>query len=80
MATDSAIEKAAQVWCKPETSHIVMDTTLALAFAETLDEIWSQPWLGNATTKQLREELAARGPDSPDDYKTFDPARDAPNG
>lgn len=28
--------------------------------------------LGLATTKQLREELASRGPDSPDDYRTFD--------
>lgn len=24
------------------------------------DEIWSQPWLGNATTKELLDELTAR--------------------
>lgn len=29
--------------------------------------------IGLATTKQLREELAARGDDSPDDYRTFSP-------
>lgn len=29
--------------------------------------------LGLATTKQLKDELAARGPDSPDDYCTFNP-------
>lgn len=29
-----------------------------------------QPWLGLATTRELKDELAARGPDSPDDYKT----------
>jgi len=28
--------------------------------------------MGLATTKELRDELAARGPDSPDDYRTFD--------
>jgi hypothetical protein len=36
------------------------------------------PMLGLATTKQLKDELAARGPDSPDDYRTFDPDRDPP--
>lgn len=30
------------------------------------------PLLGLATTKQLKDELAARGPDSPDDYRTVD--------
>ena len=30
------------------------------------------PQLGLATTKQLKDELEARGPDSPDDYRTFD--------
>lgn len=43
MATVSSREKAAQAWCKPTTSHKVMDPELADAFAEVLDEIWSQP-------------------------------------
>lgn len=60
MPTKLSLEKAAQVWCKPECSKIVMDTVLANAFAETLDEIWSKPWLGNATTGELIAELAAR--------------------
>jgi hypothetical protein len=34
-----SMETAAQVWCRPETSHIVMDCTLAQAFAEVLDEV-----------------------------------------
>lgn len=37
-----------------------MDAELAEAFAEILDEIWSQPWLGNATTGQLLDEIRAR--------------------
>lgn len=76
MATVSSREKAAQAWCKPRTSHKVMDPDLAEAFAEVLDEIWSQPWLGNATTKELRAELASRDScpiSRQDDYKTFDP-------
>jgi hypothetical protein len=36
--------------------------------------------LGLATTRELREELDARGPDSPDDYRTFVPEEHAPNG
>jgi predicted transcriptional regulator len=47
-----------------------MSPPLAEAFAEILDEIWSQPWLGNATTKQLLEEIEAR---VDLDYKTVDP-------
>jgi len=37
-----------------------MDTTLAEAFAEVLEEVWSQPWLGNATTGELLEEIKSR--------------------
>lgn len=73
MATISATEKAAQAWCTPATSGKQMDPELAAAFADILDEIWNQPWLGNATTKELRDELRARGPRSPDDYRTFVP-------
>ena len=64
----ASIEKAAQAWCKEKTSHKTMDSDLAMAFAEILDEIWSQPWLGNATTGELIEELRAR---SDLDYKSI---------
>jgi hypothetical protein len=55
-----SLEKAAQCWCYPTTSHKKMDIDLCLAFADTLDKIWEQPWLGNATTKELLDEIAAR--------------------
>jgi len=35
--TTWAIERAAQIWCEPETSMIEMDTRLATAFAAALD-------------------------------------------
>lgn len=38
MATSAARQKAAQAWCKPETSAIEMDSRLAEAFAEIIDE------------------------------------------
>jgi hypothetical protein len=60
MATQLSLEKAAQAWCKEKTSNKEMDSDLAEAFAEVLDEIWSQPWLGNATTQELLDELYAR--------------------
>lgn len=60
MATELARQKAAQAWCKPETSSIEMDVRLAEAFAEILDVISGKPWLGNATTGELIEELKAR--------------------
>lgn len=37
-----------------------MDGALAEAFAEILDEVWSKPWLGNATTEELLDELQVR--------------------
>ena len=60
MASQLSLQKAAQAWHKPETQHIQMDYTLAIAFAEVLDDIWSKPWLGNATTGELIEELKFR--------------------
>ena len=33
---------------------------LCEAFAKILDEILSQPWLGNATTEELLDELKTR--------------------
>ena len=60
MASNLSKERAAQAWCTPETETIEMDVRLALAFADILDEIWSKPWLGNATNEQLLEELKVR--------------------
>lgn len=58
--SELALQTAAQIWQEPETSGIVMDSALAMAFACKLDEIWNKPWLGNATTKELLDEIAAR--------------------
>lgn len=60
MATSLSRERAAQAWCRETTKHKEMDVELAEAFAEILDEIWSQPWLGNASTGEMLEELKAR--------------------
>lgn len=60
MTTVLSMERAAQAWCTPETSSIEMDSRLALAFANILDDIWGQPWLGNATTAELIKELQTR--------------------
>ena len=66
-----AIQRAAQAWCTKKTSHKEMDSDLAVAFAEIIDEIWSQPWLGNATTGEILDELRAR---VDVDYKTVESA------
>ena len=60
MASKLSMERAAQAWCTPETEKIEMDVRLAEAFATILDEIWSKPWLGNATTAELIVEIRAR--------------------
>ena len=71
--TDLCIQKAAQAWCKPATEKTDMDTDLCQAFAEILEEIWGQAWLGNATTRQLLDELSARAEvDGALDYKPVD--------
>lgn len=59
--------KAAQAWCTAANSSKTFDPELAEAFAEILEEIWARPWLGNATTGQLLDELRAR---VDCDYKT----------
>lgn len=69
MASQLSREKAAQAWCTPKTEKKVMDTELAEAFADILDEIWSKPWLGNATTRELLDEVKAR---VDLDYKTVE--------
>jgi hypothetical protein len=58
--SELSIRKATQAWCTKKTSNKIMDEELAFAFAEILDEIWSKPWLGNATTSEILDELDAR--------------------
>ena len=60
MSMRLAMERAEQAWCTPETEKITMIPELAEAFAVILNEVWGQPWLGNATTAQLIDELRAR--------------------
>ena len=69
--SELSLQKAAQAWCTSTTSNKEMDTELATAFAEILDDIWSKPWLGNATTKELLDEIGARCGDL--NYRTVDP-------
>lgn len=38
MASQAAIERAAQAWCQPKASHVEMDVDLAEAFAEIINE------------------------------------------
>lgn len=59
-ASRLAIETAAQVWCRTDCANKPMDPVLAMAFAEVLHEVWSQAWLGNATTGELLNEIRAR--------------------
>ena len=59
-SSEAAREKAAQAWCTPKTEKKIMDVELAEAFADILEEIWAQPWLGNATTGELIDEIRAR--------------------
>lgn len=73
MASELARQKAAQAWCTPSTEKINTIPELAEAFAETLDEIWSHPWLGNATTRELLKEIETRIEiDGNLDYRTVD--------
>ena len=52
--------KAAQAWCTDKTSDVEMDTNLCEAFAKILEEVLSEVRLGNATTKELLDELLTR--------------------
>lgn len=75
MASSLSRQRAARAWCTPETEKIEMVPELAEAFADILDEIWGKPWLGNATNKELLDELSTRievhGPGL--DYSTTNP-------
>jgi hypothetical protein len=66
--SELSLQTAAKAWCTDVTSNKEMDVELATAFAEILDDIWSKPWLGNATTKELLDEIGARCGDL--NYKT----------
>jgi len=73
MSMQLAREKVAQAWCTPTTSHKLMDPDLAEAFAEILQDIWSKPWLGNATTAELINEIRTRiEMDGKLNYRTVD--------
>lgn len=39
MATTASLQAVAQLWCRPETEHIVMEPALAEAFAEMLNKV-----------------------------------------
>lgn len=76
MASELSRERAARAWCTDKTSNIEMDVDLAEAFADILDEIWSQPWLGNATSRELLGELKARmDVQGQLDYRTCEPLK-----
>ena len=60
MATETARHTAAQAWCTKTTENKAMDSDLAEEFANILDGIQSKPWLGNATTAELLDELKSR--------------------
>ena len=54
-------------------THGYESEVLTEAFEEIIMEIWSQPWLGNATTRQLIDELSARiEVDGAMEYRTVD--------
>lgn len=60
MSGEFAKQKAAQAWCAETTKNKVMDAELCEAFAEIIEKLTSQPWLGNATTQELLAEISAR--------------------
>lgn len=73
MISELAIQKAAQAWCAPTTEKTVVIPELAMVFAGILDEIMSQSWLGNATTRELLKEIETRiEMDGRLDYRTVD--------
>lgn len=60
MASKLAREKVALAWCTKAIEDIEMDSRLAEAFADILEESWSESNLGNATTRELLLEITAR--------------------
>jgi hypothetical protein len=73
MASELARMKVAEAWANAGGGGIPDLSRFAEEFAEILDEIWSQPWLGNATTRELLNEVEARiEVDGNLDYKAVD--------
>lgn len=60
MAGEFARQQAAQAWCTKTTENKVMDVDLCEAFAEIIEKLTSQSWLGNATNRELLAEISAR--------------------
>ena len=58
--SDLCLQTATKAWTQPKTSNKEMDSDLAYEFAKIIDSIWSKPWLGNATNKELLDELETR--------------------
>ena len=52
MASELAMQMAAQAWCQPETSDKEMDTELAMAFATVLDN-----WMETASQEARNAEF-----------------------
>jgi hypothetical protein len=55
-----ALHLAAQAWCAPGVTHKVVDPDLCVAFASILERELRKPWLGNATTAELLDEVHSR--------------------
>ena len=55
-----ALETAALAWTTDKTSKITLDSDLANAFADIIEKITSKPYLGNATTNELINEIRTR--------------------
>lgn len=65
LPSNEALQLAAQVWCQPNTSHMVCDPELTTEVARMLDLLATQREIGvalrlreqgiNPTLKQLRE-------------------------
>jgi len=68
-----ARQEALKAWCQPTTKTIKIIPKLVEAFAEIIHELWSQPWLGNATTRELIDEIKTRiEMDGKLEYRTVD--------
>ena len=66
------IQLATSAWQKPNTSYKEMDVILCEEFAKILYEEMKKPNLGNATTRELLNELKSRLENNEDvmEYKT----------
>lgn len=60
MLSDLSKMYAVQAWRAPSTENIVVVPELMEEFARILDTVLCQPWLGNATTRELIEEIKTR--------------------